>query len=72
MQIGRLRSSFASVLAFAHMRGMYGYGRRHAPRATAKPILIEEPSMTAEQMGITYESSPELYRAIHLIFGGWQ
>ena len=70
MYIGRLKSSFASILAFGHMRGMYGHGRRQAPRAIAKPILTEEPTMTAEDMGITFESSPELYRAIHPIFGG--
>jgi hypothetical protein len=52
------------------MRGMNGNGRRHAPRVKAKTVYIQEPTMTAEDMGITFESSPELYRAINPIFGG--
>ena len=70
MYIGRLKSNFASVLAFGHMRGMNGHGRRQAPRAIAKTVYIEKATMTAEDMGITFERSPELYRAIHPIFGG--
>jgi hypothetical protein len=49
---------------------MNGNGRRHAPRVKAKTVYIQEPTMTAEDMGITFESSPELYRAINPIFGG--
>jgi hypothetical protein len=61
---------FGRVLAFGHMMRMFGHGRRQTPRAIAKPILIEEPTMTAEDMGVTFESDPELFRAIHPIFGG--
>jgi len=68
MYIGRLKSNFASILAFGHMRGMNGNGRRHEPRVKAKTVYIQELTMTAEDMGITFESSPELFRAIHPIF----
>ncbi len=70
MYIGRLKSNLASILAFGHARGMYGHGRRQAPRAIAKTVYLQEPTMTAEDMGVTFESCPELYRAIHPIFGG--
>jgi hypothetical protein len=72
MYAGRLKSSFASILAFGHLSGMSRstHRKRQNSRAIAKPVLIEEPSMTAEQMGVTFENCPELYRAIHPIFGG--
>jgi hypothetical protein len=72
MYAARLKSNFASVLAFGHMSGMgrSSHRKHQAGRAKAKPVLIEEPSMTAEQMGVTFENCPELWRAIHPIFGG--
>lgn len=72
MYIGRLKSNFASVLAFGHLSGMSRstHRKRQAGRAEAKPVLIEEPTMTARDMGVTFENCPELYRAIHPIFGG--
>lgn len=69
MYIGRLKNNFASVLAFGHMRGMNGHGRRQTPRAIAKTVYIEEPTMTAKDLGITFQNDPEVYRALHPIFG---
>ena len=71
MYIGRLKNNFASVLAFGHVKG-FGQSRHKFIRAITKPVTIDEPTMTAEDMGITFQSAPELYRAINPLFGGRQ
>jgi hypothetical protein len=70
MYAGRLKSSFASILAFGHLSGM-SRSKRHS---YAKPVpvrkIIPMPlTMTARDMDVTFESDPELYRALHPIFG---
>lgn len=57
------------MLAFGHMYGMSAH-RKGRPRAIAKPITmeVEDLKMTAADMGVTFESDPEFYRAIHPIF----
>jgi hypothetical protein len=72
MYAGRLKSGFASILAFGHAGGMC----RSPRHSYAKPIPVRKVTpmpltMTARDMGeVTFESNPELYRAIHPLFGG--
>jgi hypothetical protein len=73
MRRGMFTRGMASLLAFGHTRGLAGQRNARAAeqgRAVAKTVYIEEPSMTARDMGVTFESDPELYRAIHPIFNG--
>jgi hypothetical protein len=72
MKSGRLRSTFASLLAFGRLAGLVHPYRRSKPRVEAKPVTIDEPTMTAENICLTFQSNPELYRAIHPIFGARQ
>lgn len=69
MQISRLKNNMASILAFGHMNGL-GRARHSHSQAVAKPVYLEEPSMTAADMGVTFENCPELFRAIHPVFSG--
>jgi hypothetical protein len=70
MRSGQIRSSLASILAFGRVGGLGHRNRQHTLPAIAKPVTIDEPTMTADDMGITFQSNPELYRAINPIFGG--
>jgi hypothetical protein len=70
MFAGRLKSRFASILAFGHMSGMSRSTHRKFIPAVAREIIPMPLTMTARDMGVTFESCPELYRAIHPIFGG--
>jgi hypothetical protein len=61
----------ASLIAFGHHYGLQSIRRSHGHnRIKAKPIIVKELTMTARDMGVTYDSDPELYRACHPIFDG--
>jgi hypothetical protein len=72
MQIARLKNSFASILAFGHMSGMSRSSHRKLIPAVAREIIPMPLTMTARDMGVTFESCPELYRACHPLFDGRQ
>lgn len=40
------------------------------PRAKAKDIVIREPRMTAQDLGVTFKKDPVLFRALQPLFGG--
>jgi hypothetical protein len=61
----------ASLIAFGHHYGLQSIRRSHGHnRIKAKPIIVKELTMTARDMGVTYDSDPELYRACHPLFDG--
>jgi hypothetical protein len=69
MYAGRLKSNFASIMAFGHMSGMSRSTHRKFIPAVAREIIPMPLTMSAADMGVTFQSCPELYRAIHPIFG---
>jgi hypothetical protein len=72
MQIARLKNSFASIMAFGHIGGMNRSSHRKFIPAVAKEIVPMPLTMTAADMGVTFKSCPELYRACHPLFDGRQ
>jgi hypothetical protein len=72
MQIARLKNSFASIMAFGHMSGMSRSSHRKFIPAVAREIVPMPLTMTAADMGVTFQSCPELYRACHPLFDGRQ
>jgi hypothetical protein len=72
MQVARLKSSFASILAFGHMSGMSRSTHRKFIPAVAREIVPMPLTMTARDMGISFESDPVIFRAIHPVFDGRQ
>jgi hypothetical protein len=73
MRRGMFTRGMASILAFGHTRGLAG--QRNARHSYARPVPVREIvpmplTLTARDMGVTFESDPDLYRAIHPIFTG--